>query len=165
MPLPDGEYTFTYSAASLTTNVVSPAVTKPISFGSIADGGPAVEISVNIGPFAGPVNVALSIYDAAFDPQHVYYFDSNNQTQEVASVMDEGDNDSLGEKTMTGNPFIWRANVTSVNETILGPVPASNLAPGIYILHLEVTPIGVTEGVDAGSGPVYYRWITYLVIP
>lgn len=31
---------------------------------------------------------------------------------------------------------------------ILGPVPASNLAPGIYILHLEVTPIGVTEGVE-----------------
>jgi len=169
IPLPTGKQVFTYGAVAMPVLSSDPAAAKPIGVGPVASGGTTVDISVNIGPFASPVDVSLALYVVGVDSGEVYLLNQWNSFESVhyavaaragrSASEDEGDGENSSEKNE--NLTIWKKNVTGVNQHIYGPSPVSDLPPGPYILVLGAVPSGPGNKDDRPS----YHWVTYFIVP
>ncbi|MDA8078078.1 MAG: c-type cytochrome [Nitrospiraceae bacterium] len=165
IPLPYGKHVYTYGPTADPVVSDDPAQARPIGIGSIATGGDTVTIKVKAGPFSGPVDVVLGIYDATFDAKDIYFMNITEKLVPLSVAVEQ-------EKEKNGNVkpskkfkglVKWKTNVTSVDETVIGPMPVANLSPGLYVLHLGVSPTDVSDESDE-SHDNYYRWITYFIV-
>ena len=145
-----------------------PAQAEPIGVGPVATGGDTVDIKVNVGPFAGPVNVSLVVYAPALDFDDLYFMrghdlkllseavDEDSAISGQDSDSDEEDGHDSHRSHNFGNLVTWKRNVTGVDENIYtGPV--SDLPSGMYTLVLVVKS---PKGEDNS-----YRWVTHITIP
>ena len=148
-----------------------PAKAEPIGVGPVAGGGDTIDVNVQIGPFAGPVNVSLVIYAPTLESDELYFMSSNNGLKKLSAAVNEdqqsnisgqrsddsGEHDSGGSSqpsTQFDRLTTWRNNVTGVNENIF-TAPVSDLPSGVYTLVLVV---------KSGDNH-YYRWVTHVTIP
>ena len=156
MPLPKGEYVFTYDPVALPVLSSDPGTANPIGVGPVADQGDTVDIKVNIGPLEGPVDVSFGMYAPGFDFTDVYHIDRDGNFKPYSKAKEASEDSKDKKKKLV----IWKKKVMSVNEGILGPTRISDLAPGLYVLTLNVRPSHQSSDDDS-----YYRWVTYFVVP
>ncbi len=163
MPVPTGAQAFSYQPVNMPVASDDPAQAKPIGVGPLATGGDTVDLRVDIGPFAGPVDVSLVLYGPAIDSGDLYFIvpgvglqrlsDAVRDEDRTESDAHEGSHDR---ERRLRDRVVWKKNVTSVNEEIfMGNVTA--LPSGLYPLVLSVTS---DDNPDNS-----YRWITYMFIP
>ena len=168
MPVPTSEEVFSYAPVDLPVVNSDPAQTKPIGVGPVATGGNIVDIKVNVGPFAGPVNVSFVVYAPALDFDDLYFMRGNDlkllseavdEDSEISGQDSDSDNEDGHDSHRShnfGNLVTWKHNVTGVNENIYtGPV--SDLPSGLYTLVLVVK-----SQTDKDQS---YRWVTHITIP
>jgi hypothetical protein len=170
IPLPTGKKVFTYNAVPTPVLSSDPAAAKPIGVGSVANGGNTVDISVNIGPFASPVDISLALYAVGVDSGEVYLLNQWNSFESVHYAVaarsrrngaseDEGDGENSSDKNE--NLTLWKMNVTGVNQHVYGPSPVTNLPSGPYILVLGAVPAGPGDKDESPS----YHWVTFFFVP
>jgi len=170
IPLPTGKKVFTYNAVPTPVLSSDPAVAKPIGVGSVANGGNTVDISVNIGPFASPVDISLALYAVGVDSGEVYLLNQWDSFESVhyavaarsgrnGSSEDEGDGENSSDKNE--NLTLWKMNVTGVNQHVYGPSPVTNLPSGTYFLVLGAVPAGPGDKDESPS----YHWVTFFFVP
>jgi len=154
MPLPTGQMIYTYDAVAAPVLSADPSKAKPIGVGPIANGGTSVSVNVNVGPFAGTVNISLAEYKPSYRTNTV--FSMNSEGRLVAS---------------SGNIGVWKTDVTGVKKHIFGPIPVSNLKKGIYTLTLTAKPSGSRDEDDddddegsSSSNSSYYKWTTHFTV-
>ncbi len=168
MPVPASEEVFTYAPVDLPVVSSDPAQTKPIGVGPVATGGDIVDIKVNVGPFAGPVNVSLVVYAPALDFDDLYFMRGNDlkllseavdEDSEISGQDSDSDNE-YGHASHRSHNFgklvTWKHNVTAVNENIYTE-PVSGLPSGLYTLVLVVK--------SSTNDDYFYRWVTHVAIP
>ncbi len=171
MPAPTSKKVFSYSAIDQPVVSSDPAKAEPIGVGPVAGGGDTIDVNVQVGPFAGPVNVSLVIYAPTLESDELYFMSSNNGLKKLSAAVNEdqqsnisgqrsddsGEHDSGG-SSQPSSQFdrltTWRNNVTGVNENIF-TAPVSDLPSGVYTLVLVV---------KSGDNH-YYRWVTHVTIP
>jgi hypothetical protein len=172
MPVPTSQKVFSYAAVEQPVVSSDPAQAKPIGVGSVAIGGDTVDVNVNVGQFAGPVNVSFMIYAPTLESDDLYFMGPNNEIKKLSNAVEEdedsrsGQGDSCGEyrdadhgskpSTKFSRLIRWKDNVTGVNQSIL-TAPVGDLRSGIYTLVLVVKS---TEDHND-----YYRWVTQVTIP
>jgi Protein of unknown function (DUF1566)/Putative binding domain, N-terminal len=137
IPLPSGQQTFVYDPVVSALSSVDPSQAKPIGVGSVANGGDTLSLQVDIGQFAGPVDVYFVLYFPALDSDNFYLLKSDYTIQAISSGF-----------------LPWKPNATDrVTENLFGDIPISGLPAGTYFFGLLVSP--------AGSGlNNYYFWVT-----
>ena len=149
MPLPTGEKIFTYAAVASPVVSADPAQAEPIGVGSIATGGNTLDVSVNVGPFAGLVNISLREYVPSYSP-HTY-----------TMTPDDGLNPTPS--TTKGNQIsVWKTNVTGINQHVFGPISVSQLKKGLYTLTLTAATAG--SGDDEEGDDSFYQWTTHFTV-
>ncbi len=169
MPVPTSKKVFSYGAVDLPVVSSDPAKAEPIGVGPVATGGNTIDVNVQVGPFAGPVNVSFVIYAPTLDSEDLYFMSSANGLKKLSKAVDEdqqsnisgqrdsGEQDS-GQGSQPSSQFDrlikWKNNVTGVNENIFAG-PVSDLPSGVYTLVLVV---------KSGDNN-YYRWVTHVTIP
>ncbi len=169
IPLPHGKHVYTYGPIADPVVSDDPAQARPIGIGLIASGGDTVTIKANAGPFAGPVDVVFGIYDATFDARDIYFMNITEQLVPVTEAVqqEEKHNGHVKPSKKFKGLVKWKTNVTSVDETVIGPIPVADLSPGLYVLHLGVSPATVSAEDDDDSDEShdnFYRWITYFIV-
>jgi hypothetical protein len=142
IPVPTSREIFSFSAIPFPKEKGNLAKAKPFGIGAIAEGG-SLDLQASIGPFAGPVDVYITMYapEAAgsLEPLAIYYLRPDN---------------SFAALTTATEP--WQENVTDINKHIVD-IPAADLLPGPYILVMTVTPAGFQD--------TYYKWSTSFIVP
>lgn len=171
MPLPSGQQVFFYLPVDLPVVSADPAQAKPIGVGPIAAGGNSIVLTIEVGPFAGPVNVSMILYAPAVDSEDLYFMSPGIGLKKLSDAVEEENDQEVEDSDKSAQDshekhdskskkfrdlVLWKKNVTSVNE---GPFTArlSDLPSGMYPLI-----IAVSSPEDAGNS---YRWMTYLLIP
>ncbi len=143
IPVPAGEEIFSYSAVAYPMEKGNLEKTKPLGIGSLAEGGPVLDLQASIGPFDGPVDVYVTMYAPAQpgsqQPSDMFYLRPDNVFEAV-----------------TTTPKAWQQAVTDINEHITG-MATTELVPGPYVLIMTVTP--------AGSQEHHYHWVTPFIVP
>ena len=168
IPVPTYEQVFSYTAVVLPVLNTDPTQAKPIGVGPVALGENTLDVKVNIGPFAGPVDVSLVIYAPAIISDDLYFLGPDNQlkklsdavTEEEQSLISAVQSQPSGQAITPLKKFseliLWKTNVTEVNESIYTG-PTSDLKPGLYTLVFVAQ-----SPYDDNS---HYRWVTYFNIP
>jgi hypothetical protein len=172
MPVPTGAQVFSYQPVDLPVVSDDPSQAKPIGVGPIATGGNTIDLRVDIGPFAGPVNVSLIAYAPAIDSEDLYFIAPGLGLKKLSDAVGEeeqaerdgrrrsSDEREDSEHSLPSKHFrdlvVWKKNVTSVNEGVF-TAKITDLPSGLYPLVLAVTS---PDNPDNS-----YRWITYLFIP
>ena len=168
IPVPTYEQVFSYTAVVLPVLNTDPTQAKPIGVGLVALGENTLDVKVNIGPFAGPVDVSLVIYAPAIISDDLYFLGPDNQlkklsdavTEEEQSLISAVQSQPSGQAITPLKKFseliLWKTNVTEVNESIYTG-PTSDLKPGLYTLVFVAQ-----SPYDDNS---HYRWVTYFNIP
>jgi hypothetical protein len=139
MPMPVGQQMFFYGPMASPVMGSDPAGTMPIGVGSVAMGGNMASVHATVGPFAGPVDMYVTIYAPAMDPFNIYM------------VHQDG---SLHPASTGFAP--WMQGVTGVDQDVMGSMPVSSLPKGTYSLGLMVTP--------AGNMSSFYMWMTNVTL-
>ena len=165
MPVPTGAQAFSYQPVNMPVVSDDPAQAKPIGVGPLATGGDTIDLRVDIGPFAGPVDVSLALYGPTIDSDDLYFIVPGVGLQRLSDAVRDEDrtesdthkeSDSHDRERRIRDRVLWKNNVTSVNEEIfMGNATA--LPSGLYPLVLNVTS---HDNPDNS-----YRWITYMFIP
>ncbi len=165
IPLPHGKHVYTYGPIADPVVSDDPAQARPIGIGSAATGGDTVTIKVNTGAFSGPVDVVLGIYDATFDAKDIYFMNITGQLVPLTTAVEqEKENNGHVKPSKKFKGLVkWKTNVTSVNETVIGPMPVADLSPGLYVIHLGVSPSDVSDDSDEAHDN-FYRWIMYFIV-
>jgi hypothetical protein len=140
MQMPAGEQMFFYGPITSPVTGSDAAGTMPIGVGSVAMGGNMATVHATVGPFAGPVDMYVTVYAPAMDPFNIYM------------VHQDG---SLHPASMGFAP--WMQGVTDVDQDIIGNMPVSSLPKGTYSFGLMVTP----SGSNMSS---FYMWMTNATI-
>ena len=170
MPVPTSKKVYSYKPVNLPVVSSDPAQAEPIGVGPVADGGDTIDVTVQIGPFAGPVNVSFMIYAPTLESDDLYFMSSQNELKKLSKAVEEDEQSNIsGQDSNSGNHdsgqdpqssskfgrlIRWKNNVTGVNENIFtGPV--SDLPPGVYTLVLVVK----------ADDNHYYRWVIHVTIP
>jgi hypothetical protein len=105
-------------------------------------------MQVNVGEFAGPVNVYLTLYapsEKPFAPVDVYSLQPDNTFKPI----------EIG-AAGTGGVEPWKSGVTKVSEAAMSSIPAAELPTGQYLVVLTVT--------SANNENVYYEWMTHFIV-
>ncbi|MDA8078079.1 MAG: c-type cytochrome [Nitrospiraceae bacterium] len=173
IPLPTGGQIFTSGPVVVPVVSTNPAQAIPVGIGSLGKVpgtiGNNLIITVETAQFAGPVDVSLAVYDTTFDADELFFLDGQKKFTSLSDAVEHQiDTGSYQKTAMAKEPVIWKGSVFSLKETVLGPIPTSQLPPGLYILHLNVTPAGHLFGgfhsqTSAADG--FYRWVTYFIVP
>jgi hypothetical protein len=145
MPLPAGQEVFTYETTATPTGGSNPAVAMPVG---VNPDGDAIDIQVNIGELAGPVNVYLTLYVPAekpFAPVAAYGLQPDNTFRPAVT----GDVGTAGVQP-------WKTGVTKVDEAAMSGLPAAEFPTGQYLVVLTVT--------DQKNESVYYEWLTHFEV-
>jgi hypothetical protein len=173
MPVPTSTMVFSYEPVEQPVVVSDPGQAKPIGVGPVATGGDTADVSVQIGPFAGPVNVSFMIYAPTIESDDLYFMTSHNVLKRLSKAVEEDaqsgvsgqshdseddhdDDHGLQSSSKFGQLARWKDSVTGVSENIF-TAPVDDLLPGVYVLVLTVKS---TENDHS-----YYRWITHINIP
>lgn len=164
MELPDGRHVYTYGPIAAPVVSTDPAQARPMGIGPIATGGDVLDLKIQVGPFPSPVDVSLGIYAASFDAKDIYFLDMTRQLISATAATAEGDKEAGASdherRKKIKKLTLWKSGVTEVNESVFGQLPAGDLEPGLYVVHLGVSP--VTEDDENHDS---YRWITYFIVP
>jgi hypothetical protein len=139
LPLPSGVIVYDmYTPLSAPVVSVKPLEARPIGVGPAANGGPILNIQVNLAMSATPIDVYFGLYLPAVAPSDIFLLDSTGVVVPFSS-----------------SGFVpWAENVSDVfSEEPFGSFSTAGLPPGRYYLYLMVTPAG-----DLGS---LYLWSTY----
>ena len=171
MPVPTGSQVYSYQPVDLPVVSDDPAQAKPIGIGPIATGGDTIDVRVDIGPFAGPVNVSLIAYAPAIDSEDLYFIAPGIGLKKLSDAVGEEEQAERDGRTSSHererdehslparhfrNLVVWKTDVTSVNEGVF-TAKITDLPSGLYPLVLVITPHDNPDNA--------YRWITYLFIP
>lgn len=136
IPIPANCQSFTYSSATSSVLSTDPSQAKPMGLGPVAEGGGALNITIQINQFSGPVDIYFGLYSPEIDPDNIYLLTSGGAFQKLS--------ESLAP---------WKANITGpIDESLFGDIQTSNLPKGTYYLYLLVTSTGNLSN--------YYLWIT-----
>ncbi len=150
-----------------------PSQAKPIGVGPVAAGGDTAEVTVQVGPFAEPVNVSFMIYAPTLESDDLYFMTSSSVLKRLSKAVEEDEQSDISRQaedseddrddvqglqssSRFGRLVRWKDNVTGVNENVF-TAPVDDLAPGVYVLVLVVK--------SADEDHNYYRWITHINIP
>lgn len=175
---PAGRQVFTYTPIQEPVVSCDPAKAKPLGVGSVAHGGAVVDVKVDIGPFENPVDVSIGIFAATFDAADIFFLNVFNQLTSLQEELLEESNIQGDAAQGNGNGqgpgpgqtkpkkklkklVAWKSNVLGVTETVLGPVDAGDVPPGLYVLVLNVTRVSPA----ADNSDRFYRWVTFFIVP
>src|ERR1700690_1758206 len=180
IPVPTSEQIFSFDAVVSPALNTDPALAEPIGVGPVALGGNTLDVKVNIGPFAGPVDVSLVIYAPAIVSDDLYFIGPDNKLKKLSDAItaeeqtlisteqsqssDNGDDSkepAQAHQAITpmkkfSELILWKTNVTEVNESIYTG-PTSDLEPGLYTL------VFVAQSPYDDNN--HYRWVTHFNIP
>jgi len=170
MPVPMSKQVFTYTPVETPVVSCDPAKARPVGVGSVASGGNSVDLSVDIGPFEGAVDVSFGIFAASFDAADIYFLNVSNQLtslqEQLADESQTPTSDGQGSNSGHKNPkkkfrklVDWKSNVLGVNETL--PTDVGDIPPGLYVLVLNVTRVSPADD----NFDRFYRWVTYFIVP
>jgi hypothetical protein len=146
IPLPVGEHIFTYAAVPYPVVSMNPAKAKPIGVGPVATGGDTLNVNVNVGPFAGTVNISLTEYAPSYGTRIIFSMDSTGHLRRASAE----------------DIAAWKADVTKVHQHAFGPIAVSKLKKGFYTLTLTATPSGSSD--EYGNGSDFYQWTTHFTV-
>ncbi|MBW2306098.1 MAG: hypothetical protein JRG73_04110 [Deltaproteobacteria bacterium] len=142
-PLPTGQDIFSYDASNMPSRNQDPSMARPIGVGAVADNGDTFKISVDLGGFAGEVDVYFAIFAPSLVPDDFFILTSDNTIQLLSDGL---------VPWMTNTPGDITVNVFGDLD-----LPLSVLPPGTYELFLAVTP--------AGSFDSFFTWQTGFTVP
>ena len=127
---------FTYYSVASPVLSADPSQAKPMSLGTVTEGGDTLSIRVKTYPFSGPVDIYFGLYSPEIDPYNIYLLTSGGAFQRLSESIAP-----------------WKANITGpIDESLFGDIQISTLPEGTYYLYLLVTPAGNLDNC--------YLWIT-----
>jgi hypothetical protein len=139
LPVPEIRETFIYGAIAYPSESKFIAKSKPVGIGPLAEGGNTFNLQVSIGPFAGPVDMYLSM----LSPDDIY-----------GPVLLLSPDNTF--EPFSGSMKPWRKNMTAVHEFIMD-IPVSFMMSGPYVLMFAVMPADVQDS--------YYLWTLPFLVP
>ncbi|MEM7827921.1 MAG: DUF1566 domain-containing protein, partial [Candidatus Aenigmatarchaeota archaeon] len=140
MPVPAGQFEYTYGPSVNPVVDSNPSQAKPIGVGTVATGGNTLSLRVSLPEFISPVDVYLAIYAPVIDP-NIWMIKPDLTLQPVSMGL-----------------IKWRENtIGPINEALYGDISISGLPHGTYNLYIAVTPSGNLEN--------FYLWSTYFIVP
>lgn len=140
MPIPSGTDTFNVSPAAEPVLNIDPAQANPFGFGSVANGGESISLSIAISEVSSPVDLYVGLQSDVLGPQ-ICLFTPDNNWQPLS----------------TTDMVPWQGSTAGgLNTLIQEDIPVSELLPGTYNFYLFMTP--------AGSLDTYRLWVAPLVI-
>lgn len=125
-----------YSPTASAVISSNPSQAKPIGVGTIASGGDALSLSVQLEAFSGPVDIYFGLYAPALDATNIYMLKEDGSLQTLAQGL-------VPWKSVQSGAF---------SENLFGNIPVSALPAGTYTFYLVVTPAGNLDG--------FYLWST-----
>jgi hypothetical protein len=138
--LPAGAQAFpAYAGIASPVTDLDPAVMEPVAVGEVANGGATLDLSVNTGIFAGPVDMYLALFVPAISPDIFLVTPTGLQPLSTAGLVP------------------WQTSVMGIDTSLFGSVSTAQLRAATYNLFLVVTP--------AGSISTFYFWQTSFVLP
>jgi hypothetical protein len=109
------------------------------------------------------VNVALSTFAPALDPEEVFFVDSDGNMHRLSDEAYSAGHGSQGMGRKFTNLTFFKSNVLEVNKQFSAKLP-----PGLYLLTLGVTPYAPPCASSAPSdneNQSFYRWVVYFIVP
>lgn len=127
-------YSFSFDPVDTPTFNFDPATSKPIGFGSVADGGDTLDLSVDFS-YPSPVDLYLVLYAPSIS-QDFFLIGPGPSVQPLSQGI-----------------IKWKENISGpVEETVFGGIPIGALPDGTYSFYLLATPPNSTAS--------YYLWET-----
>jgi hypothetical protein len=149
MSVPTDKESFSYAAVFSPVLNDEPLNAKPLSVGSVSEGGDILNVNISLNKFDGPVDIYCA-FSLSTNPNMISVLNPDGSSfnyytvQEILSV--------LSANVLPAGIKPWMADVKDKINKHLFTTNLSTIPPGIYHIYLLVTP--------ADSLNNYYLWNT-----
>lgn len=141
---PTSQQIFTpYKALATTRLSNNAASSQPISVGGAATQNGDFHLQIRTGNFNKPLDAYLGIKAVALSPDTLHLLDTNGNLHPY-----------------NGHLTPWRTSVTSIDESLFGAIPLSNLPAGNYTFYLLLAPAGSSNPLQ----DKFYLWTSDLTL-
>lgn len=151
MPVPTAQQVFKYSSIASPVVNDDPAQARPLSFGSIAEGGDMLSAQIGFSEFSGPVDIFVA-FTISTDPSHFFVLNSDLSFKtltidEIAKILATG--------MLPSGVGPWKENtIGPINEHFFN-LAISEIPSGTFTCYVLVSPTGNIQN--------YYLWKSFFV--